>query len=54
MIKIYNNKINHQLKNKNLFKIVITLKKAKIIIIKKKDMQFISYQEKNYYKQLTN
>jgi len=36
MIKIYNNKINHQLKNKNLFKIVITLKKAKIIIIKKK------------------
>lgn len=46
MIKIYNNKINHQLKNKNLFKIVITLKKAKIIIIKKKACNLFPIKKK--------
>jgi len=30
IIKIYGNKIEHQLKNKNLFEIVITLNKKKI------------------------
>jgi hypothetical protein len=38
MIKIYGNKIEYQSKNKNLFKTIITLWKAKKI---KQIMQFI-------------
>jgi uncharacterized protein YukJ len=52
MIKIYGNKIEYQLKNKNLFKIIITLKKAK----KNHSVYFLanSILKNKIKKQLTN